>query len=62
MLAAQLEEQLVLELAQRTVLVARYRNGTGLVSGRVGFDVVLERVVIDIICPGEMSDLIHHKS
>ena len=49
-LAAQLRVEVILELGQRRVRAARDGDGGGLVLGGVRLDVVLERVVVDVIC------------
>lgn len=50
MLGAELAEQAVLEAAQGGVLLARDGNGRGLVARRVHLDLMLERVVVDVVC------------
>ena len=48
-LAAELEVEAVLELAEGRVLAARDGDGGGLVPRGVGLDLILERVVIEVV-------------
>jgi hypothetical protein len=50
MLSAQLVVQLILELGQCCVPMARDSNGGRLVLGGVRLDVMFEGVVVDVIC------------
>jgi hypothetical protein len=51
-LAAELEEETVLELGEGGVLVAGDGDGGGssLVAGGVDFDLMLEGVVVEVVC------------
>lgn len=53
-LARQLGVQVIFEAAERGVLVAGDGDGRGLVARGVNFDVVLERVVVNVICTRAM--------
>lgn len=53
-LARQLGVQIIFEAAERGVLVAGDGDERGLVARGVDFDVVLERVVVNVICASAM--------
>jgi len=53
MLITELIVELALKLGERRVLLAGDGAGGRLVSRRVDFDLVPERVVVDVICDGK---------
>ena len=53
MLAREFPKELVFEFRKRDILVAGYDDGRRLVSCGVHLDVVLQRVVVDVICRGK---------
>lgn len=57
MLADELQVQPVLELAERYILVAGDGDGRGLVLGGVCLDLVLERVVVEVILGGLATEV-----
>ena len=59
MLADQLGVQLILEFAERHILVPGDRNGGRLVSSGVYFDMVLECIVVDVIWWGAAIRSVH---
>lgn len=58
MLVAELIEQGFLESAQRSILVAGNSQGCGLVAGCVDFDLMLQRIVVEIVYSRVMLDII----
>lgn len=49
MLVAELSKQGVLESAQRSVLVAGNGQSCGLVAGCMDFDLMFQRIVVEIV-------------
>lgn len=54
MLSTKLHVQSILESRQSLVLVAGDGHGGGLVAGRMYFDLMLERVVVEVVWVGEI--------
>ena len=55
-LSTQLVVQPILEASQGGILVAGDRHGGGLVAGGVDFDLMLERVIIEVVYVNVPSD------
>lgn len=55
MLPDQLEVQVVLEALEVCVDMSRNRYRSGLVLRRVGLDLMLESIIVDIICGATVS-------
>lgn len=58
MLVAELSKQGILESLQRSILVAGNSQGCGLVAGCVDFDLMFQRIVVEIIYSKAKLDMI----